>query len=170
MTRWCLYMYICVRVRVRGYVFYSLRLWSLENDGRHNFWRDVRQSADLKPQGFSTFQRKNLRYYPSASSSNLIAFNSASQFREIYWLKRETRPPRKLHVYSNSMFPPSRKLKLLSITWYLSHTGIQSSFIFFYRLHVRMWRCIGIERKNYSCKSWCFIKKVYFICLFKFMV
>ena len=75
------YMYVCVCVCVCVCVYLSANLLVSVMKSRerwYNFWHDARQPADLEPQGFSTFQRKNLRCYPSASSSNLITFNSAS--------------------------------------------------------------------------------------------
>lgn len=96
MTCWYVYTYIHVQARMYAYIyiysrFHSARLWSPGSDGRDNLWRDARQQVGLKPQRFSTSLREDLRCYIPPSSSNIIDFNSASEFREVYRLKRETR-------------------------------------------------------------------------------
>lgn len=105
--------------------FHSSRLWSLESER----WQRIifgAMPARLKPRRFSTLPHRDL-----ASPSNLIDFNSASQFREIYRPKREARP-----------FPTYLSQILSSwgvgiiIIGYVIYPGAEVPFFFFLNLYI----------------------------------
>lgn len=142
----CVYIYIYVCACIRDFTHLGYEVSRTSATARIIFGARPGSQPALNLKGLLLTRAGTSRGIIPPSSSNLIGFNSASQFWEIYRLKRATRPPASRARIRTRVIVPSRELKLLSITRYLSRTGIQFSIFFSARTSTYARRDVGKER------------------------